>query len=388
MKQECSRGRAWAEVDLSALEHNFLELKKLVSSTTKVMAVVKANAYGHGAVPCAKTLIASGADYLAVATVDEALQLRSAQISTPILVLGYTAPEHLADLVSCDITATVYSMEQAQALSEEATRQDKVARLHIKINTGMERIGFAPDAASDIVAACRLPGLNPEGIYTHLACADEEDASGVHEQYRLFTALLEQLAQAGLQFSLRHILNSAGILDFPEYQLDMVRAGIVLYGYYPSCHVHKERAELRPVMSVKARVIHLHRIEKGTGVSYGWTYRAPEAATLATVSIGYADGYFRLLSNRGMMLADGKPVRVTGRICMDQCMIDVTSVNTIDVGDEIIIIGKRGDARITADDLAKCIGTISYEILCTVGERLPRLYMKNGQEQDVLNGFN
>jgi len=389
MNIDIFQNRAWAEVDLSALQHNFLQLKNLVSPQTKMLVAVKANAYGHGAVPCAKALLAAGANYLAVATAEEALELRNADISAPILILGDTPKNRMADMVARDVTMAVFSVKQAQMLSEEAQRQNKTACIHIKVNTGMERIGFAFDAKDDILAACNLPCLYPEGIFSHLACADEPDPAGAKLQFERFSALLNALGQAGRIFPLRHIANSAAIINFPEFQLDMVRAGIALYGYYPSEFVHKERAELLPVMSVRARVTHLHEARKGAGVSYGWTYRAEENVTLATVPVGYADGYFRLFSGKAHMLVHGKAVPVTGRICMDQCMIDVTSVNTIDVGDEITIIGKQKDAEITADDLANLIGTISYEILCATGERLPRLYLQDGSfSEDVLNGSN
>ncbi|MBE7010926.1 MAG: alanine racemase [Ruminococcaceae bacterium] len=385
MTTEEKQTRAWAEVDVSALVHNFKELKALVPSGTKMLATVKANAYGHGATVCAKELLAAGADYLAVATADEALSLRSDGIMAPILILGHTANERMEALIEQDITMAIFSLEQAKILSLAAQKLQKTAQVHIKINTGMERIGFSPEQVAEISACCKQPGLLAEGIFTHLACADAEDSSSVHKQYERFMGVIQELGQAGITFPLRHILNSAGMFDFPEYALDMVRAGISLYGYYPSRYVKKERAKLIPVMSIKAKVTHLHKVAAGTGISYGWTYAAPEDRLIATVPIGYADGYFRLYSNRATMLAQEKPVPVVGRICMDQCMIDVSSVNTINVGDEIIIMGKRGDAQITADDLAELIGTISYEILCATGERLPRVYINSGNS-DVLNG--
>ncbi len=229
--------------------------------------------------------------------------------------------------------------------------------------------------------------LEAEGIFTHLACADEQDSSSVHLQYERFISVTEKLETGGIHISLRHVLNSAGIFDFPEYQLDMVRPGIILYGYYPSQFIHTERAELRPVLSLKSRVVHLHEVEAETGISYGWTYKTKNNIKVATIPIGYADGYNRLLSNKVEMLAKGQKVPGVGRICMDQCMFDVTSVHTIHVGDEITLIGKEGEAQVTADDLAKHIGTISYEILCAVGKRIPRLYLKDGNVVGVLNGF-
>ncbi len=387
MQGEAYKERVWAEVDLDALRFNFKQIKGMVSPSTRVLAVVKANAYGHGAVMCAQTLLSAGADYLAVATIEEALELRKADILAPILILGNTSVRFVDDLVENDITAAVYSNIFAQALSDAACRLNKQAKVHLKLNTGMERIGFGPEQVEEMARISRLPGLFIEGAFTHLACADEEDSSSVHTQYQRFIGAIEKLSDLGVQIPIRHILNSAGIFDFPEYQLDMVRPGIILYGYYPSDYIHKERAELRPVMSLKARVTHVHTLPKGAGISYGWTYRATEDVRVATVPIGYADGFSRLLSNRGHMLAGGKMAPIIGRICMDQCMIDISSGHTIDVGDEITIIGKAGEAAITADDLAAHIGTISYEILCAIGRRVPRLYVEGGDIVGVLNSF-
>ncbi|MBQ2695673.1 MAG: alanine racemase [Clostridia bacterium] len=379
--------RTWAEIDLDALSHNLKQIKTLVKPSTKVMAVVKANAYGHGSLMCAKTLLSAGADYLAVATVEEALELRHAGILAPILILGYIPSAEAEAIISHNITATVYNQDFARVLSGVAQKLNKTCKIHLKLNTGMERIGFQPEDTDALLAVCNLPGLEPEGIFTHLACADEEDSSCVHGQYQKFMAAAEFLRQSGIKLPLRHILNSAGIFDFPEYQLDMVRPGIVLYGYYPSRFIHCERAKLLPVMSLKSRVIHLHTVPAGASVSYGWTYTAKSPILVATVPIGYADGYPRLLSGQGEMLICGKKVPILGRICMDQCMIDVTSVNTTCVGDEITVIGKQGDEEISADAIAKMTNTISYEILCSTGKRVPRLYKKGGDFIGVLNGF-
>lgn len=379
--------RLWAEIDLNALTYNFQQIKTLISPKTKVMAVVKANAYGHGALACARTLLAAGADYLAVATIEEALELRSSEITAPILILGYAPAQEAEILVQNDITATVYSQEFACALSQAALKLQKTCKIHLKINTGMERLGFQPEHLDEMIAVCRLPGLHTEGIFTHLACADAEDSSGVHSQYKAFMSAVAGLTTAGISFSLRHMLNSAGIFDFPEYQLDMIRPGIVLYGYYPSRFIHTERATLKPVLTLKTRVIHLHTVPAGAKVSYGWTYTADSPKNIATLSVGYADGYSRRLSGKAQVLTGERRVPVLGKICMDQCMIDVTSVNTIHVGDEIILIGKQGDEEITAETLAEQIGTISYEILCATGKRVPRLYVRDGSVVGVLNGF-
>lgn len=382
MNTKESMERSWAEIDLDALAENFEHIKGLLRPQTKVLAVVKANAYGHGAVACAKTLLAAGADYLGVATLDEAMQLRRVGIAAPILILGYTAPEEAECLVREHITPTVYSLAFAQALSATAVRLQKRASVHLKINTGMERIGFNVTDVKTILQVCRLPGLETEGIFTHLACADEADSSNVHTQFKRFTDVIQALRVAGINIPLQHILNSAGIFDFPEYQLTMVRPGIILYGYYPSEYIHRERAALRPVMSVKTQVIHLHKVMAGSGISYGWSYVAPRDMMVATVPIGYADGYKRLLSGKVCMLADGQRVPVLGKICMDQCMIDVSSVHTIHVGDVITVLGQENQSSVTADELAKLCQTISYEVVSTIGTRIPRLYLKNGR---VLN---
>ncbi len=379
MNTEESMERSWAEIDLDALTDNFCQIRELLHPETKVLAVVKANAYGHGAVACAQTLLAAGADYLGVATLEEALQLRRAAISAPILILGYAAECEAECLVREDITPAVYSLSFAKALSAEAVRQNKRARIHLKVNTGMERIGFdVSDVQAMLTVSC-LPNLYTEGIFTHLACADEADSSGVHTQFKRFTDVIDALDAEGIHIPLQHILNSAGIFDFPEYQLTMVRPGIILYGYYPSAYIHRERAVLKPVMSVKSRVIHIHSVPKGAGISYGWTFVAPRNMRVATVPIGYADGYKRGLSSKVFMLADGQRVPVLGKICMDQCMIDIGSVHTIHVGDTVTVLGQENGATVTADDLAELCQTISYEILCTIGARIPRLYVKDGR---------
>ncbi len=385
---ENARERTWAEIDLDALSDNFKQIKALVSPKTKILATVKANAYGHGAVPCAKTFLSAGADYLSVATVEEALELRAGGIDAPILILGYLSPDRAEELIAHNITACVYSKELAHALSRASQSLKKEVRIHIKVNTGMERLGFAANDVSGILEACSLPGILPEGIFTHLACADEENSESVHTQYECFMALLQELQNKGQKFPLRHILNSAGTFDFPEYELDMVRPGIALYGYYPSACIKNKTASLTPVLSLKTRVAALHTVEAGCGISYGHTFAPDTAIRVATLPVGYADGYARSLSGRAHVIAGEHLAKVVGRICMDQCMIDVSSVNTISVGDEIILLGKRGDQSITAEDLANISGTISYEILCAVGERIPRLFIKDGNITFVLTSSN
>jgi len=387
MNVEKYQERLWAEIDLDALVHNYKQIQKLVNPQTKMLSVVKANAYGHGAVQCARALCTAGAENLAVASLEEALELRRADINISILILGYVPSCEADTLIHYNLTATVYTTEFARALSVAAVRQNKQARIHIKVNTGMERIGFECEEVEQMLEVYHLPGLYTEGIFSHLACADCPDSSAVHTQYQRFMTAADKLKAAGAHIPFRHLLNSAGIFDFPEYQLDMVRPGIILYGYYPSAAVRERGITLRPVMSLKTRVIHLHQIAPGTGVSYGWTFTAKTPMLVATIPVGYADGYCRLLSNRAHMLSCGQRVPVIGKICMDQCMIDVTSVHTIHVGSEITIMGKGGEAAVTAEELAQLSETISYEILCAIGKRVPRLYYENGEAVGVLNGF-
>ena len=384
MRADNFQERIWAEVDLDALDFNFSQIKKLLKAETKVLAIVIANAYGHGVLTCAKALLDAGADYLGVATVDEAMELRQARINAPILILGHIPACEAETVVANSITPTVYTVELAEALSRAAVSMHKTLPVHIKVNTGMERIGFDADATSDMIAVCKMPGLKAEGLFTHLACADEADSDVVHMQYQRFMDVAGKLSAAGIEIPIRHVLNSAGVFEFPQYQLEMVRVGIILYGHYSSDLIHKEKAELRPVMSIKGRVTHVHTVPAGSGVSYGWSYRAEHDLVAATVPIGYADGYNRHLSNCAHMLAGGKRVPIIGKICMDQCMIDVSSVHTITVGDEITIIGSDGESVITADELAALADTISYEILCAIGRRIPRVYLRGGGAIDVL----
>ncbi len=380
--------RAWAEVNLDAIAHNVREIKKLLSNKTKFLGVVKADGYGHGFREVAKTLLQNGADALAVATIDEAMQLRARNIDAPILVLGHTPDMRAQDLVEHDITPTVFNYSLAKAVSDEALRAGKQAKIHISIDTGMSRIGFGTttDDVEKIMSIYRLPNIEIEGMFTHFAKADETDRSYTDMQFEKFMDMTGRLEERGLKIPIKHVCNSAGVMEFPEYHLDMVRPGIVIYGHYPSEEVDKTKLDLKPAMELKAVITHLSEKEKGTRVSYGGTYQTHKELTkIATVPIGYADGYLRSLSNNADMIAGGKRVPVIGRICMDQCMIDVTSVNNIAVGDEVIIFGKRGDEEITVTELAANMGTINYEILCVIGRRIPRVYLKDGKIVNVLS---
>ncbi|MCD8181325.1 MAG: alanine racemase [Firmicutes bacterium] len=379
--------RTWAEVDLDAIAHNIKEIRRITNPASKIMAVVKADAYGHGFLEVTKTLLENGADCLAVAVLQEGKQLRSRGVTVPILILGASGEETVEDLINFDITPSVFTYEFAKALSYAAEKKEKVTKIHIKIDTGMSRIGFLAGGDNDeiveeILKISRLPYIEIEGIFSHLATSDEYDSAYTFLQYERFTDVCEGLEERGLHIPVKHICNSAGIMMYPQMHLDMVRPGIILYGMYPSDEVDKSRLDLIPAMTLKSTVTHVKEVEAGRGVSYGKEYITDRKTKIATVPIGYADGYLRGLAKQGKMIVNGVRVPIIGRICMDQCMIDVTNVHNIDKGDEVIIFGREG---VTIDDLAKWLDTINYEISCVIGKRIPRIYTKNGKAVKVLN---
>ncbi len=384
MQTENARSRAWVEIDLDAIAHNVREMKKMLSEPTKLMAVVKANAYGHGVIPVTKAALAAGADVLGVATAEEALTLRAHGIDAPILILGITSVKYAQAFVENNITVTVDSYEQAKALSEVALKLGKKLNIHLAVDTGMSRIGFdvSDSAVCEMLDIAKLPGVFIEGIFTHFAKADETDKSSTHEQFAKFSWICEELLSQGVEIPVKHVSNSAATIDCPEYHLDMVRVGIAIYGCYPSEEVNCANAELIPAMSFRSRIVRIDTKPAGTQVSYGGIYQTDTETIVATVSVGYADGYMRNLSNHVEMLVGDIRVPQIGRICMDQCMIDVTDVHTIAVGDEVILFGRSDTQTIKAADLAKCMGTIDYELLCAIGERVPRIYLKDGNVID------
>ena len=379
--------RTWAEVDLDAIAHNIKEIRKITNPNAKIMAVVKADAYGHGFLEVAKTLLENGADRLAVAVLQEGKQLRSRGVTVPILILGASGEEAVEDLINFDITPSVSTYEFAKALSYEAERKEKVTKIHIKIDTGMSRIGFLAgenneEIVDEIIKISKLPYIGIEGIFSHFATSDEYDKSYTLLQYGRFMDVCNRLEEKGLNIPIKHICNSAGIMMYPEMHLDMVRPGVILYGMYPSDEVDKSRLDLIPAMTLKSTITHIKEVEPGRGVSYGKEYITDKKTKIATVPIGYADGYLRKLAKHGKMIVDGVKVPIIGRICMDQCMIDVTNVHNIDKGDEVIIFGREG---VTVDDLAEWLETINYEVSCVIGKRIPRIYTKDGKAVKVLN---
>ncbi len=380
--------RAWAEVNLDNIAHNVKEIRRITNKNAEIMGVVKADAYGHGVMEVANTLLNNGVTRLAVSMLDEAIQLRKSGFKVPILILSYTDPRRADEIVNYDVTQTVFSHDLAQALSDASLRNKKNVKIHIKIDTGMTRVGFMPgySAIKNVTEIGKLPGLIIEGLFTHFASADETDRSYTYMQFERFMSICSELNRIGLYIPVKHVANSAGIIEYPEMHLDMVRPGIILYGLYPSNEVNRDKIDLKPAMSLKANVILVKDVEKNTCISYGRIFTTKRESKIATIPIGYADGYTRLLNGKARVLINGEFAPVVGKICMDQCMVDVTDMkNPVRVGDEVVLFGKQGDCEMSVDELAASIGTINYEITCIVGKRIPRVYLQGGHVCNVLN---
>lgn len=365
----------WAEVDIGALNHNLREVRRLVGPS-KIMAVVKANAYGHGLVQVARALAAGGADWLGVARGSEAIELRHHGVTAPILVLGYVHSDECRQLLAEEVSFTVYEKELAKEFAGKARQEKKALRVHVKVDTGMGRLGFPCNVSGvkAVLSVARFPGVEIEGLFTHFACADEPDERKTLRQLERFLDFARELEKRGLTVRYKHAANSAAIIRLPQTRLDMVRPGIVLYGLYPSPETCSG-PDLLPVMSLKARVVQVKRVRKGFPVSYGWTYRTRANAVLATVAVGYGDGYSRLLSGKGEVLIGGVRVPVVGRVCMDQIIVEATEVAGVQPGDEVVLFGRQGGNSIPVEEIANKIGTINYEVVCSVSARVPRVYL-------------
>ena len=378
------RKRFWAEIDMNAAENNFNIIKSKLCDGTKLCCVVKANAYGHGAVYLSKLYEKLGADFFAVSNIEEAMQLRNNGISTPILILGYTPTSCASILAENNISQSVFSYSYAKELSKSAKADGVNVKIHIKLDSGMGRIGFDcihenEKMLDSIVDVCNSEGLVPEGIFTHFAVADEgaDGAEFTKIQYERFMNAIDGLFLRGISFEIRHCANSATTFEYPEYHLDMVRVGVVLYGVAPSKKVNG-CDELIPVMSLKSVISMIKEIDVGDTVSYGCTFKAEKKTKIATAPVGYADGFWRSNAENGtQMLIRGQRVNIVGRVCMDQLMLDVSDVKGVREGDYITLIGSDKDECITADELAKNNGTIGYEMICAIGERVPRFYIKD-----------
>lgn len=362
-----------AEIDLDAMAHNLRMVKQRVAPA-KVMAVVKANAYGHGLLNVTDRAVREGADYLGVALVEEGIRLRNRQKDIPILVFGGFFPEQIDAFLAHDLELTLYDQPCAEALAERARNLGCDARVHIKVDTGMGRVGVPWQQASDFVRrVAELPGVALVGIYTHFATSDERDKGFAELQLKRFSEVLEQLEARSIHIPLKHAANSGAVLDMPVSYFDMVRLGVSLYGYYPSPATSREMP-LRPAMSLKSRVIFLKEVAAGTPVSYGCTYVTSAPTRIATVPIGYADGYNRRLSNAAEVLIRGRRYPVVGRVCMDQIMVDVGRDTAVEVGDEVVLMGRQGDDAISIYEWCEVLQTIPYEVTCWMSERVPRVY--------------
>ncbi len=384
-----NRKLLWAEVDLEAIAHNTRELKRIIGPDVRLMVAVKADGYGHGAVAVSQTALAHGAAALGVARIEEGIALREAGLDCPILIFGYTLPDSADQLVDFDLQQTIYDMPTAVALSRGIGENRGRLRVHFKLDTGMGRLGmlgriapddwpgsrYTQDAVAMIKGIAQLQGLRLEGIFTHFASSDSRDKGDAERQFCRFSRLLTALQAGGISIPVRHAANSGAIIDMPHTHLDMVRAGISFYGLYPSTEILRDRIDLKPAMSLKARVIHLKKVPAGFAVSYNSTWRSSRETTIATVPVGYADGYSRGLSNLGSMLVHGQRAPIIGRVCMDLTLLDVGHIQSVAVGDEVVIFGRQGDRVISADEVAGHLQTINYEIVSALTARVPRIYL-------------
>ncbi|MBQ4899261.1 alanine racemase [Paenibacillus sp. Marseille-P2973] len=381
-----------AVIDLDALYSNYTELRQGLPSDMKLLACVKANAYGHGAATVAKELERYGADYLSVAFLDEALELRRAGVKIPVLILGYTPPHGVRTAWEHDITLTVFSWEVLETIRDlDPSEFPHKLKVHIKIDSGMGRLGLLPgeEAVAFIRNALQIPHVEVEGMYTHYATADEEDKSYTLEQYRRFQEVVDALREHEIHIPIIHTGNSAVAIDIPELSCRMVRIGIALYGLYPSDEVHRDRIKLRPILSLTTELVRVKTMPPHSAISYGAKYVTDRDERIGTIPIGYADGYSRLLGGKAQVLIRGRRVPVVGTICMDQCMVSLQPLaeeaEEIQAGEEVVLIGQQSGGEITADELASMLGTIHYEVICMLAHRVPRLYVSTGKPDILVN---
>lgn len=380
-----------AEIDLDALESNFQAFRQELPAGMKMLVCVKANAYGHGAVQVAREMQRLNADYVSVAFLDEALELRQAGITLPILVLGYTPPEGLQTALEHDITLCLFDEEVLEAAGRLISdKTGEKLKVHIKVDTGMGRIGLLPDeAVSFVQRAKRIPHLEVEGLFTHFATADEEDKSYTFEQYKRFQAVTDALAMQNIKIPIIHTGNSATAIDLPEISFDMVRIGVSIYGLYPSDEVSRRKVKLTPVLSLKTKLTYVKELPPHWGISYGKRYETRGREPIGTLPVGYADGFSRMLGGKAEVLIRGRRVPVVGTICMDQCMVSLQGFGEeseqIQVGEEAVLIGRQQDGEIPAEELASWLGTIHYEVICMIAHRVPRLYKKTGAPDLLVN---
>ena len=388
--------RLVAEINLDAIGENIRNIRTQIEPKTQLLAIVKADAYGHGALEVSRVCLYNGANQLAVATCDEGVALRESSIQVPILILGNTVEAEMEAMIKNRLTQAVFDYDIAKKISETAQRLNMTALVHIKIDTGMHRIGFAPteENLDEIDKIFELPNIEVTGIFTHFATADEKDKTYTREQFEKFKFMTDGVEARGHKGLIRHCANSGAILDMPELQMDMVRAGIAIYGMYPSDEVDHNSVKLTPAMEIKSCITYIKEIEAGTAVSYGGTFVADHTMKVATIPVGYGDGYVRSLSGKGDVLIHGKRAAILGRICMDQFMVDVTDIPDVQEDDEVTLLGSDGAECITMEELAEKSGGFHYEMICDIGKRIPRVYLKDGKVvgtkdyfDDVFKGF-
>ena len=383
--------RICARIDLDAVSHNLEVMKNRLSGDAKICAVIKADGYGHGALPIAKHIEENDLIWgFACATCEEAMELRNGGIRKPVILLGFAFPESYDDMIEHDIRACIFDYESAKLLSQRSSALQKKARIHIAVDTGMGRIGYrydSPDAAEEIKRILELPGIEAEGLFTHFARADEKSLAPAEIQLERFLDFNSKLRAEGIEIPIVHASNSAGIMRFPKSHLVMARAGITLYGLYPSDEVADEMRDLRPVMSLVSHISYVKHVPSGTPVSYGGIYVTDRETTIATIPVGYADGYPRMLTGRGNVLIHGKKVPVIGRICMDQFMADVTDIPDVRSGDEVVLLGTQGDMTISAETIGAESGRFNYELVSDITKRVPRSYIAGGETIEQVDYF-
>ncbi|MBE6053508.1 MAG: alanine racemase [Clostridium sartagoforme] len=374
----------WTEIDLNNLINNIEEIKKK-SNNSKIIGVVKANAYGHGAIEVSKTLLNCNVEKLAVANIVEAIELRENNINAPIMLLGISEDFAIDELINYNVEPTVSTLHFANNLNEQAKEKNKIIKIHIALDSGMGRIGFRNNSKDieDIITISKLSNLKIESIFSHFSTADSIDKSYSNNQMNIYNSIINKLKEVGVTIQNRSFSNSAAIIDIPESHYNYVRPGIIQYGYYPSDEVNKHYINLKPVLTWKTRIIHIKEVDENEYIGYGKTYKTTKKTLIATLPVGYADGYSRGLSNKGSVIIRGKLAPIIGNVCMDQFMVDVTNIEGVKAGDEVILLGNDGDVKFDAEDMASILNTISYEVLCLIGRRAPRVYIKDNKIIDI-----
>ena len=381
--------RIEARINLDAICNNIDEVRRNIDANTKIMAVIKADGYGHGAVALA-TALKDKVDAYGIAIIEEGIELRKAGFEKPILILGFTPHQQYKELLKYDIIQTVFQYDMTKRLSDTAASLGKQAKIHIKVDTGMTRIGFkdTDESIQIIKKISKLPNIIIDGIFTHFACADEEDKTSARMQLNRFLIFADKLEKEGIHIPVKHVANSAAIIDLPDANLDMVRSGIITYGMYPSDKVNKNRLMLQPALTLISNVVYVKGVEAGTGISYNSTYITEHDSLIATIPVGYADGYPRQLSSKGRVLIHGKSAPIVGRVCMDQFMVDVTDIPDVKEGDKVTLIGQDGDESISIEEVANLAGSFNYELVCDIGKRVPRVYYKEGKKVGTADYYN